>query len=109
MKLLLDTHTFLWWALEPEKLPERVCGVLEDPANQIFFSTVSSWEAQIKLGLGKLLLKVSLQSIIMREIEQNGWDVLPVTLSHTWALSNLEPPHKDPLIQAYQNVDWFWG
>jgi PIN domain nuclease of toxin-antitoxin system len=73
MGILLDTHIFLWWSLQPEKLPPVVLKALQDPGNRIFFSTVSSWEAQIKIGLGKLILEESLRKIVEREIAQNNW------------------------------------
>jgi len=93
---LLDTHTFLWWAIEPEKLPAGVLAALRDPGTRIVFSAVSSWEAQIKVGLGKLVLKEPLQIIVERELIQNHWEVLPVYLQHTWKLKELPPLHKDP-------------
>ncbi len=96
MEILLDTHTFLWWSLQPEKLPPIVMQALQDPGNRIFFSAVSSWEAQIKIGLGKLVLHESLRKIVEREIVQNNWEIMPVTLHHTWQLEQLPPLHKDP-------------
>jgi PIN domain nuclease of toxin-antitoxin system len=96
LKILLDTHTFLWWSLEPERLPQKLLDLLISPTNQIFFSVVSSWEAQIKIGLGKLKLNESLQAIIDKEIKNNQWTVLPVHLQHTYFLDKLPPVHKDP-------------
>lgn len=96
MEILLDTHTFLWWSMQPEKLTPVVMQALQDPGNRIFFSAVSSWEAQIKIGLGKLILHESLRKIVEREIVQNNWEVMPVTLHHTWQLEQLPPLHKDP-------------
>ncbi|NCN04930.1 MAG: type II toxin-antitoxin system VapC family toxin [Spirochaetales bacterium] len=96
MKVLLDTHTFLWWSLEPRKLPSFLLKVLQEPENQIFLSTVSSWETQIKRGLGKITLYEPLKDIIQREITLNNWEVLPVMLHHTWELDRLPPLHRDP-------------
>ncbi len=96
MEILLDTHTFLWWSLQPEKLTPVVLEALRDPENRILFSAVSSWEAQIKIGLGKLILQDPLRKIVERELIQNNWEVLPVTLHHTWRLEQLPPLHKDP-------------
>jgi PIN domain nuclease of toxin-antitoxin system len=56
MRLLLDTHVFLWWALTPERLPGPVMAACTDPATTLLFSTASVWEIQIKAGLGKLTL-----------------------------------------------------
>ncbi|TVQ19120.1 MAG: type II toxin-antitoxin system VapC family toxin [Spirochaetaceae bacterium] len=93
---LLDTHTFLWWSLEPDKLPGTVQRMLSDPAARVVFSVVSTWEAQIKAGLGKLEISDPLQAIVERELVRNRWEVLPVHLRHTWALADLPPLHRDP-------------
>jgi PIN domain nuclease of toxin-antitoxin system len=95
-EILLDTHAFLWWVLEPEKLPSRLFAALSDPETRIVLSVASSWEAQIKMGLGKLVLDLPLQSIIEHEVQTNLWEILPVHLRHTWALSKLPPLHRDP-------------
>jgi PIN domain nuclease of toxin-antitoxin system len=96
MDILLDTHTFLWWSIQPEKLTPVVMQALQDPDNRIFFSAVSSWEAQIKIALGKLVLHESLRKIVEREIVQNNWEVIPIMLYHIWRLEQLPPLHKDP-------------
>ena len=60
MRLLLDTHVFLWVSNEYEKLSSSVTTAFQDSNNQIFLSLVSIWEIQIKQQLGKLELKTSL-------------------------------------------------
>ena len=130
MNLLLDTHTFLWWSLEPDKLPSEVLDALRNSQNRVVFSSVCSWEAQIKAGLGKLILVEPLRKIVERELSRNGWEVLPVTLEHTWRLERLPPLHRDPfdrllvaqsltenltlatrdpLISQYSGVRTFWS
>lgn len=94
--VLLDTHAFLWWSLEPDRLPERLLAALKDPKTRVLLSSVSTWEAQIKIGLGKLILKEPLRKIVERELTQNGWETLPIQLAHTWKLEELPPLHKDP-------------
>lgn len=69
---------------------------MKNPRNAMYLSAASSWEAQIKVGLGKLVLLESLEKIIRREITTNGWKALPVTLEHTWKLAELPPLHQDP-------------
>ena len=64
MKILLDTHTFLWWDANPEKLPAGVVEVLSNPENNIFLSVVSAWEVQVKKQLGKLSLSIPLEEMI---------------------------------------------
>jgi len=60
MKILLDTHTFLWWTLEPAKLSQPVLTVCQEKENLILLSVASAWEMQIKLQSGKL--KIDLPS-----------------------------------------------
>ena len=56
MKLLLDTHAFIWWDSEPAKLPPQILALCQDRANVVLLSVASVWEMQIKLQLGKLKL-----------------------------------------------------
>lgn len=56
MKLLFDTHTFLWWESQPEKLSAAVLDLCRDPDNVLLFSVTSAWEIQVKTQLGKLRL-----------------------------------------------------
>jgi PIN domain nuclease of toxin-antitoxin system len=95
VKLLLDTHTFIWWDSQPELLPPRVLALCHDPANQLYLSVASAWEMQIKLNLGKLTLRLSLADIIADQ-QANGIEVLTVTLEHVIALGTLPSPHHDP-------------
>lgn len=64
MKLLLDTHAFLWLRSEPEKISQSVLDAYYNIKNDIFLSIVSIWEIQIKHQLGKLELNVPLQQLI---------------------------------------------
>ena len=63
MKLLLDTHIFIWWADQPEKLSHAVLSALEDEANELLLSVASVWEMQIKIQLGKLKLSLPLKDL----------------------------------------------
>ena len=56
MRLLLDTHVFLWWHHEPSRLSERANNAISNLDNEIFLSVVNGWEIQIKAQLGKLTL-----------------------------------------------------
>lgn len=96
MTYLLDTHTFIWWTCDPEKLPRTLFNQFLDPRNTLAFSAASSWEMMIKIGIGKLSLNEDLELIIAREIERNGLQILPITLDHTYKLKTLPPIHKDP-------------
>ena len=98
MKLLLDTHTFIFWDSQPSKLSQRVLELLTNKDNLRLLSVVSLWEIQIKQQLGKLTLNKTLEDIIL--IQQNNYiEILPVTVAHILALDSLPLYHKDPFDQ----------
>jgi len=96
MKLLLDTHIFIWWADQPEKLSTAALSALEDEANELLLSVASVWELQIKIQLGKLKLSLPLKELIKSQQETNELTLLPVALTHVLALDALPLHHKDP-------------
>ena len=96
MKLLLDTHIFLWWADHPEKLSQAALSALQDEANELILSVASVWEMQIKIQLGKLKLSLPPKDLIKNQQETNALNVLPVTLAQVLALDALPFHHKDP-------------
>jgi len=98
MKLLLDTHTFIFWDSQPSKLSQRALELLTNKDNLRLLSVVSLWEIQIKQQLGKLTLNKTLEEIIL--IQQNNYiEILPVTVAHILALDSLPLYHKDPFDQ----------
>lgn len=96
MKLLLDTHTFIWWDSEPTRLPPRVLALCQDRQNVLLLSAVSIWEMQIKLQLGKLRLALPLREIVESQQRTNHVEILPIALAHVLALEDLPVCHKDP-------------
>jgi len=96
MKLLLDTHAFIWADGEPQKLSPAAKTACEDPANQIVLSAASVWEMQIKLMLGKLTLRKPLRSLIEDSVQQSGFTLLSVQVEHVLRLDTLSSHHKDP-------------
>jgi PIN domain nuclease of toxin-antitoxin system len=96
MKLLLDTHIFIWWADEPEKLSPVALSALEDEKNSLILSVASVWEIQIKSQLGKLTLSQPLKEVIESQQAINDLQVLPIELTHALALDSLPLHHKDP-------------
>ena len=108
MRLILDTHTFLWWADTPERVSARVRALCEDPAVFLIVSVVSLWEIQIKVQIGKLALAAPLRAMVEAQQQTNGLQILPVTFDHVLALDNLPAHHKDPfdrLLIAQSNVE----
>lgn len=108
MKLLLDTHTFIWWDSELAKLSPRVLALCQDRQNALVLSVASVWEMQIKLQLGKLKLTLPLAELIESQRQTNNLEILPVMLLHVLALQHLPVHHKDPfdrLLIAQANVE----
>ena len=108
MKLLLDTHAFIWWASEPEKLSINVLSLLENRDNTLVLSVASVWEIQIKRQIGKLKLDIPLWQILESQQQINDLQILSIHLAHVVALDNLPAHHKDPfdrLLIAQANVE----
>lgn len=96
MRLLLDTHTFIWLDASPDQLSVEAQRILHAPNNDLILSIVSVWEIQIKAQLGRLDLRKNLAVIIQEQQERNGIELLPITLPHILALSELPHHHGDP-------------
>ena len=96
MRILLDTHVFIWWDSEPELLSQRARQFCEDPNNTLVLSVVSVWEMQIKRQIGKLDLRMPLNELLENQERRNGLDILPVNLDHVLYLDKLPAIHKDP-------------
>jgi len=96
MKLLLDTHVFIWWASASENLSEKVLKACTDRRNELFLSVTSAWEMQIKVQLGKLELDQSLEELINLQRKTNNIQLLPISFAHILELGNLPSIHGDP-------------
>jgi len=66
---MLDTHTFIWWDSEPERLTQQVLSMIQNPKNMLLVSMASFWETQIKLQLGKLKLNTPLEELVKGQLE----------------------------------------
>ncbi len=111
MKLLLDTHALMWASTEPIRLPLKVRSALIDPANGVLLSHVCVWEMEIKLGLGKLQLRIPLTQLVDDQLRINGMIELPITLRHIHGLRQLPSIHRDPfdrllVAQAISECAW---
>ena len=96
MRLLLDTHTLIWFYLDDTKLSAPARLLLEDVTNMKFISPASYWELAIKVGLGRYNLAESDENFIQHAIFDNGFIILPVEPKHTAVLVSLPLHHKDP-------------
>ncbi len=96
MKLLLDTHTFLWWVTNDEKLSITARNLISNPQNDIFFSIVSVWEIVIKAKIGKLPLPESPEIYIPSRLSYYGFIPLSINLKDVLQIWYLESHHNDP-------------
>ena len=78
MKLLLDTHAFLWMSLDDPELSARAHELIADTDNELLISPASYWELAIKVSLGNYELTEPLDEFVNREIQQNGLTILPI-------------------------------
>ena len=95
MELLLDTHAFIWFALDDPQLPENTNDHIKNPETKCFISVASLWEIAIKLDIGKLKLKTSFSGLLQL-IVANNIDILPIKEEHFLQLLKLGRYHKDP-------------
>jgi PIN domain nuclease of toxin-antitoxin system len=95
MRLLLDTHVFLWLLSEPERLGSRL-ELFEDQTNDLLLSAASSWEIAIKTSLGRLHLPDEARRYVPDRMRMIGAEPLPVEHSHALAVGELPPLHRDP-------------
>ncbi len=92
MRLLLDTHTFLWWLIDVAKLTAVTRTAIADPGNDVFVSAVTGWEIAVKKARGKLTAPDNLSAMI----EKKGFRHLPLTFHHAEQAGNLPMHHRDP-------------
>jgi PIN domain nuclease of toxin-antitoxin system len=92
MRILLDTHVYLWWLQDSPKLSktgkEKIISALD-----VYVSSASIWEAAIKAGIGKLDVDVD---VLVSEIGNNGFQELPITPKHAARVKQLPNIHRDP-------------
>ncbi|MEB3293320.1 MAG: type II toxin-antitoxin system VapC family toxin [Synechococcales bacterium] len=95
MKLLIDTHTFLWFIHDDPKLSDHAVSLLESDAD-LLLSTASLWEIAIKVNLQKLTLPAPYEFFIPRQIQVNRIEILPIQISHLAVAVKLPLHHRDP-------------
>lgn len=95
MRLLLDTHVFLWLLAEPERLGQHLASV-EGAGNDLLVSAASSWEIAIKVRLGRLSLPDDPKRYVPDRMRALGAEPLPVEHAHALAVADLPMLHRDP-------------
>ena len=96
MRLLLDTHTLLWWLSGDNRLSRRVRAAIGDDSNEVLISAASAWEVSTKHRLGKLPQIGPLANAFGREVMQQGFMPLDITVDHAQRAGSLPGPHADP-------------
>jgi PIN domain nuclease of toxin-antitoxin system len=96
VKLLLDTHAFLWWVEGTPAVGRRARAAVSTPENEVLVSMASCWELAIKLSLGKLRLAEGLDRFIPEQLRLNGFALLDIQLSHVSRVAELPFRHRDP-------------
>ena len=96
MKLLLDTHVFLWFIMGSALLSADTRALIEDEKNRKFISVASLWEIAIKSSIGKLSLSAPFDQLIAQQLSLNGFELLPIEVSHLAAVTTLPFHHRDP-------------
>jgi len=96
MKLLLDTHVFLWFIMGSALLSADTRALIEDEKNRKFISVASLWEIAIKSSIGKLSLSAPFDQLIPQQLSLNGFELLPIEVSHLAAVTTLPFHHRDP-------------
>lgn len=92
MRILLDTHVYLWWLQDHPNLSEEVRSRIVS-ASDVFISSASIWEATIKSGIGKLEVNIN---DLVAEIVNSGFQELAISARHAAMVANLPGIHRDP-------------
>jgi PIN domain nuclease of toxin-antitoxin system len=96
MKLLLDTHAFLWWITDNEELSPRAREVIADSRNELFLSAASGCEISIKTGLGRIQLPKTPDNFLLHQLSENAITPLSISIQHALHVLSLPDIHRDP-------------
>ena len=96
MRVLVDTHVFLWWVEGDRALPAKARAVLADPENECLISLVSAWELAIKASLGKLKLALPVKRYVVENVAANSFRMLNIEIAHVGRVEMLAKHHGDP-------------
>ncbi len=96
MRLLLDTHTLLWWLTDDERLSSCARSLISDESNEIFVSAASAWEVATKQRIGKLDEVPEAAARFVELVAADGFIPLPVTQLHGLRANGYEVEHRDP-------------
>ena len=95
-RVLLDTHTFLWWLTGDARLSQAAVAAIGDERNEIFVSSASAWEISTKYRNGKLPEAAAIATDIESATKSQGFNGLPVNIPHSQSAGALPGAHRDP-------------
>lgn len=96
MRLLLDTHVFLWWVSDAEALSPKARAAIGKSGSECYVSAASCWEMAIKSSLGKLTLAQPLERFIPEQLQRNDFRLLDMDFRHIAKTESLPFHHRDP-------------
>ncbi|MDM8515916.1 type II toxin-antitoxin system VapC family toxin [Desulfobacterales bacterium HSG16] len=96
MNVLLDTHAFLWWITDDSQLSVTARNIIKNNRNILYWSAASSWEVAIKYALGRLPLPEEPETFLMKELEGNMINSLPIADKDAFHAGQLPRHHNDP-------------
>ncbi len=96
MRLLLDTHAFLWWIAISKRLSQSARRAIADEENDVLISAASAWEITTKHRLGKLPEAEGISVDVAGEIARQGFEEMPITVDEAARAGSLPGLHRDP-------------
>lgn len=96
MRLLLDTHSFLWFVTEDPKLSTSARRIIATGSNELLLSVACVWEIAIKVSIGRLPIPGPLDTFIPEQLRINRIGLLPIELKHIFEVTRLSLHHRDP-------------
>jgi PIN domain nuclease of toxin-antitoxin system len=96
LRVLLDTHAFLWWVSDEKPLPRKAAKLISDEGNIIFVSHATVWEMAIKAAIGKLTLPEAAGTFVQKQCKLNRFQLLPISLDAISMIETLPLHHNDP-------------
>ncbi len=96
MRILVDTHAFLWAITADARLSHRARELYLDESNETHLSVASLWEVVTKVLIGKLTLPIPIEAYLRNQLSKNRILVLPIRAEHVFRLSTIPLLHRDP-------------
>jgi PIN domain nuclease of toxin-antitoxin system len=96
VRVLLDTHTFIWFIVDNPALGPQATRLIEDPDNEVLVSMATPWEIAIKMSLGKLKMEATFDQLFPSQLQINNITLLPIEVTHLAQVVTLPWHHRDP-------------